>query len=229
MSNEKPPQCSQCNKPAFAIEFGPPLCIECFSKRPTEMPSPTRVATYALNAGAVQHIEAALTNIRVRGGEDVAAALAKLMQAVLDSRDLAPQARTAAFAQVDYLATQATEPAPKRQQAAGKLVIDGLKTTLGVAKDVATIWQTVEPILRRITTVDREQLRRDLSDALARVQQDEDVTDLDVLAASLMALEGQYAFHGEQLLKALEPVPRNCNAVIWNLVQVLDKLERGVT
>jgi hypothetical protein len=52
----------------------------------------------------VQHIEAALTNIRVRGGEDVAAALAKLLQAILDSKDLTPQARAAAFAQVDYLA-----------------------------------------------------------------------------------------------------------------------------
>ena len=179
--------------------------------------------------GAVQHIEAALTNISVRGGEDVAAALAKLVRAVLDSKDLAPDARTAAFAQVEYLATQATEAAPKRQTAAGKLVIDSLKTTLGVTKDVATIWQTVEPILRRMTTVDREQLRRDLSDAFARVQRDQDVTDLDVLAASLIALEGQYAFHGEQLLKALEPVPRNYNAVIWNLVQVLDKLERDLT
>jgi len=226
VSNEKPLQCSQCNNPALFIEFGPPLCLECFSKLPLEVPSPTRLATYALNAGAVQHIEAALTNIRVRSGEDVAAALAKLLQAVLDSKDLAPQAKTAAFAQVDYLATQATEPAPKRQKAAGKLVIDSLKTTLGLAKDVATIWQTVEPILRGMTTVDREQLRRDLSDALARVQRDQDVTDLDVLAASLIALEGQYAFHGEQLLKALEPVPRNYNAVIWNVVRSLELLEK---
>jgi hypothetical protein len=229
VSTEKPPQCSQCNNPAFAIEFGPPLCLECFSKRPIEVPSPTRLATYALNVGTVQHIEAALMNTRARGGEDVAAALAKLMLAILDSKDLTPQARTAAFAQVDYLATQAAEPAPKRQTAAGKLVIDSLKTTLGVAKDVATIWQTVEPILRGMTTVDREQLRRDLSDALARVQRDQDVTDLDVLAASLIALEGQYAFHGEQLLKALEPAPRNYTAVIWILVRVLDKLERDLT
>ena len=227
MSNETPPQCSQCNNPAFVIEFGPPLCLECFSKRPpTEVLSPTRLATYALNAGAVQHIEAALTNIRARGGEDVAAALAKLLQAILDSKDLTPQARTAAFAQVDYLATQAVEPTPKRQSAAGKLVIDSLKTTLGVAKDVATIWQTVEPILRGMTTVDCEQLRRDLSDALARVQRDQDVTDLDVLAASLIALKGQYAFHGEQLLKALEPVPRNYNALIWNVIRALALLEQ---
>jgi hypothetical protein len=77
-----------------------------------------------------------------------------------------------------------------------------------------------------MTTVDCEQLRRDLSDALARVQRDQDVTDLDVLAASLIALKGQYAFHGEQLLKALEPVPRNYNALIWNVIRALALLEQ---
>jgi hypothetical protein len=162
----------------------------------------------------------------VSSGVEVAAALAKLTQTVLDSKDLAREAKRAALEQVDYLATQAGEPAPKRQQAVGKLVIDALSTTLADAKDVASIWQTVEPILRGMTTVDREQLRRDLADAVVRVRRDQDVTDLDVLAASLIALGGQYAFHGEQLLKALEPVPRNYNAVIWNAVRSLELLEQ---
>jgi hypothetical protein len=37
---------------------------------------------------------------------------------------------------------------------------------------------------------DREQLRRDLSDALKSIQQDHEVTGLDVLAAALTTLEG---------------------------------------
>jgi hypothetical protein len=207
MSEETPPKCSQCNNQAA--------------------PTPTRLATYALNVGTVQRIDAALTNLRAQGREnDVAAALANLMQAVLDSKDLAREAKSAALQQVDYLAAQTALPAPKRQTTVGKLVIDGLKAALSDAKDVGTIWQTIEPILRGITTVDCEQLRHDLSDALARVQRDQDVTDLDVLAASLSALGGQYAFHGEQLLKALEPVPTNYSAVIWNLVRVLALLEQ---
>jgi hypothetical protein len=225
VSNEQPPKCSQCNNQAFAIGSGPPLCIECFAKLPVEVPKPTRLATIALNFGIVQHLDASLTSIRARGGEEVAAALAKLMQAILDSKDLTREAKSAALEQVGYLGTQAAEPAPQRQKAVGKLVIDGLKATLGDAEDVAAIWQTVEPSLRRMTSVDRERLRRDLSDALARVQRDQDVTDLDVLATSLIALEGQYAFHGERLLKALEPVPRNYSALIWSLAQVIAKLE----
>lgn len=50
--------------------------------------------------------------------------------------------------------------------------------------------------------VDREQLRRDLSDALSAIQRDCDVTGLDVLAASLTTLEGSYAFHGRLLRRA---------------------------
>ena len=225
MNEEQPPKCSQCNNQAYAIGSGPPLCIECFAKRPGEAPKPTRLATIALNFGIVQHLEASLTSTRARGGEEVAAALAKLMQAILDSKDLTREAKSAVLEQVGYLATQAAEPAPQRQKAVGKLMIDGLKATLGAAKDVAATWQAVEPSLREMTTVDRKQLRRDLSDALARVQRDQDVTDLDVLATSLIALEGQDAFHGGRLLKALESVPRNYKAVIWSLVQAIAKLE----
>ena len=68
---------------------------------------------------------------------------------------------------------------------------------------------------------------RDLSDALSAVQRDQDVTGLDALAGSLTTLGGAYAFHGRLLLKALEPTPRQYPSIIWSLVQVLDKLERG--
>lgn len=74
--------------------------------------------------------------------------------------------------------------------------------------------------------IDREQFRRDLSDALQAIQEGPDVTGLDVLAARLQELdEPPYAFHGRLILKALEPVPRNYSALIWHLVQVLAKLE----
>ena len=78
--------------------------------------------------------------------------------------------------------------------------------------------------------VDREQLRRDLSDALTAIQRAHDVTGLDALAASLQTLpEAPYAFHGRLLQKGLAEMPRNYSALIWSLVQVLDKLKRGVT
>lgn len=78
--------------------------------------------------------------------------------------------------------------------------------------------------------VDREQLRRELSDALSAIQRDHDVGGLDALAASLQTLaEAPYAFHGRLLQKGLAEMPRNYSALIWSRVQVIAKLERGVT
>jgi hypothetical protein len=75
---------------------------------------------------------------------------------------------------------------------------------------------------------DREQLRRDLSDALSAIQRDHDVTGLDALAASLTPLGPTYAFHGRLLQTGLASTRKHYSALIWNLVQVLDKLERDV-
>ena len=77
--------------------------------------------------------------------------------------------------------------------------------------------------------IDREQLRRDLSDALHALQRDQDVTGLDVLAGSLSVLGEPYAFHGRLVQSGLAAMPRNYSALIWTLMQVLDKLERDVT
>ena len=74
--------------------------------------------------------------------------------------------------------------------------------------------------------VDREQLRRDLSDALGAIQRDQDVTGLDILAASLTTLGGSYAFHGRLLQTGLAATPRNYMALAWSLVQVVTKLEK---
>ncbi len=50
--------------------------------------------------------------------------------------------------------------------------------------------------------VDREQLRRDLSDALSAIQKDQTVLGLDDLAASLTTLGPTYAFHGRLMQSA---------------------------
>ena len=78
--------------------------------------------------------------------------------------------------------------------------------------------------------VDREQLRRDLSDALKAVQQTHEVTGLDALAATLQTLEEpSFAFHGRLMQSGLVAMPRNYSALIWSLVQVLAHLEKAAT
>lgn len=69
--------------------------------------------------------------------------------------------------------------------------------------------------------IDREQLRRDLFDALSAIQCNHDVTGLDALAGSLSVLGPPYAFHGRLLQTGLAAAPRNYSALIWNLMPSL--------
>ncbi len=75
--------------------------------------------------------------------------------------------------------------------------------------------------------VDREQLKRDLSDALSALQKDQTVLGLDMLAASLTTLGPTYAFHRWLMQSALQATPRQYSALISNVVQALAKLEDG--
>jgi hypothetical protein len=76
-----------------------------------------------------------------------------------------------------------------------------------------------------MTDVDREQLRRDCSDALEAHLRDQRVDGLAELADSLQAHGPPYRFHGELMHGALRD--GNQNAITWHLIHVLEKLEKG--
>lgn len=76
------------------------------------------------------------------------------------------------------------------------------------------------------TPVDREQLRRDCSDALEALIQAQRLDGITRLADSLRALGPPYRFHGEQIDAAAWA--REGNTVTWHLIHALENLERGV-
>jgi hypothetical protein len=71
-----------------------------------------------------------------------------------------------------------------------------------------------------------ETLRRKLVDALAAYQQD-DLMRLDGLVDEIDALGPAYRFHAILLRSALKRKDQAESAVAGELVQLLDKLERG--
>jgi len=75
---------------------------------------------------------------------------------------------------------------------------------------------------------DSETLKRKLSDALAAYQAD-DLLRLDGLVDEIEALGPAYRFHATLLRSALKRKDQNEAAIAAELIQVLDKLERGVT
>ena len=74
---------------------------------------------------------------------------------------------------------------------------------------------------------ERETLQRDLSDALAALQQKKNISTLDGLADHLVKLGSPFRFHAALIRGAVER--KDHGTVIAQLIQVLDKLERGVT
>jgi hypothetical protein len=73
----------------------------------------------------------------------------------------------------------------------------------------------------------RDALRRALSDALSALQADTGVVGLEGLADRLMALGPAYRLHGVRLRQSIRQ--QDHSAIIADVIQVLDKLERGVT
>ena len=74
--------------------------------------------------------------------------------------------------------------------------------------------------------LDREQLKRACADALEALTRDQRVDRIAELADSLRALGPPYRFHGELMHGALRDGQEN--AVTWNLIHVLEELEKDM-
>jgi hypothetical protein len=78
-----------------------------------------------------------------------------------------------------------------------------------------------------MTDLDREQLKRDCADALEALHREQRVDGIAGLADSLRTLGSPYRFHGQLMHGALRD--RNDNTITWDLIHVLEKLEKDVT
>ena len=78
-----------------------------------------------------------------------------------------------------------------------------------------------------MTAIDREQLKRDLSDALGALHQGKGVLGLPGLTDQLVALGVSYRFHGLLIREALQR--KDDGGIIAHVIQVLAKLEESVT
>ena len=73
---------------------------------------------------------------------------------------------------------------------------------------------------------ERESLQRDLSDALAALQQNKPVPSLEGLTDHLVKLGSPFRFDAALIRGAMER--RDHGVIMGQLIQVLDKLEKGV-
>ncbi len=77
-----------------------------------------------------------------------------------------------------------------------------------------------------MTDLDRERLKRDCSNALEALHREQRVDSIAGLADAIRGLGPAYRAHGELMRVAVWD--RNDNTITWHLIQVLEKLEKGV-
>jgi hypothetical protein len=76
-----------------------------------------------------------------------------------------------------------------------------------------------------MSDIDREQLKRDCSDALEALHREQGVDGLHVRADAIRTLGPEYRAQGELMQVAVRD--RNDNTITWHLIHVPEKLEKG--
>ncbi len=100
----------------------------------------------AINTGQVHKLDVALNQVRVGGDPAVAEALQKMIQAVLDAKDLTPTDKNGALEHLTYLTEQAGLPKEERQGAAGKTIVQGLERILAASANLTALWSMFKAV-----------------------------------------------------------------------------------
>lgn len=99
-----------------------------------------------LNAGQIQDVESISINVSAiaqSGNEDVAQALRATTEAVVSSKEISEDERTAILEQLDELSSQAALPLENRAKAGViKAILTSLTAGLSVGANVAQVWST---------------------------------------------------------------------------------------
>ncbi len=90
--------------------------------------------------GSIQRLNVNLDNIYNAGTPELASALKALVEAVSRSGDLRHEQKAPAIEQIGYLAEEAAKPVAQRNRSVASTVLQSLRSVLGVAADVASVW-----------------------------------------------------------------------------------------
>jgi hypothetical protein len=100
-----------------------------------------------INTGSIKQLDLAMDNIRKQGAADVADAVQRLSQAVLDASDLDPSQKKDAVEHLTFVAEQAALPKEQRQSAVGKAVVGGLERLLNASASITSLWAQLAPYI----------------------------------------------------------------------------------
>jgi hypothetical protein len=104
----------------------------------------------SINTGEIERIDLALNNVRAGGEIALAGELQKLIQAVVDSKELALETRNETVDTLSYLATQAVLPKELRQKSLGQRMISNLERLFEDSANLTTIFVAAALILHKL-------------------------------------------------------------------------------
>jgi len=139
----------------FIAGFGPPPRYKI--GRPVHMTAPTfnnlniqNSAVGVLNTGTIHQLDSAITAINEAGGNDVAAAIRELTEAVAQAKDIAEEARRDGLHMLNAIAEQAKMPRGDRSKGLLSITIEGLERMIRTSASLVTLWPVLAPYLEKL-------------------------------------------------------------------------------
>jgi len=101
----------------------------------------------AINTVTVQNLDASITVAETQGQTDLANAVNKLAQAVVDNTEINVAMKDEIAEQLTYLMSQVMAKPEDRSKGIIRSVLNGLKDSISITASLLTIWNKVEPLL----------------------------------------------------------------------------------
>jgi hypothetical protein len=101
----------------------------------------------AINTGTIQNLDASITVAKTQGQPDLAEAINKLAQAIIDNIEINDAMKNEIAEQLAFLMSQVTAKPEDRSKGMIRSILNGLKSSISMVASLLTIWDKVEPLL----------------------------------------------------------------------------------
>jgi uncharacterized BrkB/YihY/UPF0761 family membrane protein len=103
-----------------------------------------------INARTIQNLDASITVMQSRGEGELAQAVKKLTEAILESNEIEKSVKNEIAEQLEFLVAQTTAEPQNRSIGIGvvKSILAGMRGSLSVSASLLTIWDRLEHLIK---------------------------------------------------------------------------------
>ena len=100
-----------------------------------------------INTGTIQSLDNAITILSDQQQGELAEALKKFTEAIIQNTELTEAARKEVVESLSFLAEQLSKPRDERKSTLVKTLFERIPTLLKTATDLVTLWKQIEPLI----------------------------------------------------------------------------------